>query len=249
MEIIEKTLNADRDVKLTAYLQTESKELPFIKSRPAVLILPGGGYEYCSYREAEPIALQYLAAGYQAFVLEYSIRPKAKWPDPLKDYEEAMQLIRAEADRLNLIKDKIAVIGFSAGGHLAAAAATIANNKPNACILGYPVIKGETVERYLANAPDLVEAVDKNTAPCFVFASRDDQVVGIENSIDFLRALVNYDIPFESHIYSFAPHGFSIAHKSVLWPDNEVNSRVESWVQDSIAWLKEIFGDFPDFKI
>lgn len=249
MQVEEIVLNEKRNVKLSSYVLSESDELDYIGKRPAVLILPGGGYEFCSARGAEPVALQYLACGYQAFVLEYSVKADAAWPNPLEDYEQAMDYIRTNADELNVFKNRIAVIGFSAGGHLAASAATLAENKPDACILVYAVTKGFTVDKYNHDAPDTVSAVDEDTPPCFVVASRNDPVVSIDNSIDFISALAKHDVPFESHLYSLAPHGFSVAKSTVLVPDTKINNRVKQWVPDSIEWLKEIFGDFGSFEL
>ena len=176
-------LNEERNVELTAYIQNVGGEFNNITKRPAVLVLPGGGYKFCSAREAELIALEYLKEGYQAFVLKYSVGKNATWPNPLNDYEKAMQLIRDRAQEWNIYEDKIAVVGFSAGGHLAACAATMAQNRPNAAILGYPVINGKTVRTCEKTAPDVLQSVDENTCPCFVFATRTDGVVPVENTV------------------------------------------------------------------
>lgn len=239
-------LNAQRNVTLTAYLQDVGGEFSNISKRPAILVLPGGGYSMCSEREADPVALAYLQAGYQAFVLRYSLGKYAVWPNPLNDYEQAMELLRSKAEEWNLYPDKVAVIGFSAGGHLAAAAATMARNKPCAAILGYPVVEGDTVHPYQPTAPDVVAAVDSGTAPCFVFASRTDNIVPISNTLKFTSALAENGISFESHIYAFGPHGFSTGNSSVVTPDTKMCDRVPNWVSDSIHWLKDMMGDFTD---
>ena len=96
----------------------------------------------CSDREADPVALAFMKAGYQAFVLRYSTGKHRAWPNPLEDYEQAMDLIKEKAEVWHLDADRIAAIGFSAGGHLCACAATIAKNKPAAAILVYPDFKG-----------------------------------------------------------------------------------------------------------
>ncbi|NLJ89439.1 MAG: alpha/beta hydrolase [Clostridiales bacterium] len=239
-------LNEERNVTLTSYIQPVGGKFDNISKRPAIIVIPGGAYQYCSDREAEPVAFAYLKAGYNVFILRYSVGVHATWPNPLSDYEQAMELIRSRADEWNIYKDKIAVIGFSAGGHLAASAATMSKNRPNAAILGYAV----TLE-YLAKicehtAPDLVSAVDKDTCPCFLFSTRTDRTVPIENTTKFISALVEHNIAFESHIYSFGPHGFSIGDSSVLKQDVEISNRAKNWVSDSIEWLKEVFGDFGD---
>lgn len=246
MKMEQLTLNKERNVTLTCYLQDVSGEFPNIVKRPAVLVLPGGGYQICSDREADPIALSYAQAGFQAFILRYSLKEKAVWPNPLEDYEQAMELIRGNAELWKLYADKVAVIGFSAGGHLAAAAATMARNKPNAAILGYAVTEEAIAKACLPTAPDLVSKVDPHTCPCFLFATRTDNVVPISNTIHFTDALDRNGIMFESHIYAYGPHGFSTGDSSVLTPDICLNSRASRWVSDSVSWLRELFGDFGD---
>ena len=239
-------LNKERQVTLSAYLQPVGGEFENIVRRPAVLVLPGGGYQYCSDREAEPVAMEYLRAGYQAFVLRYSLKKNAVWPNPLEDYEQAMALIREKAEEWNLYPDKIAVVGFSAGGHLAAYAATMSKNRPNAAILGYPVIVEENAHIWEKTAPDAAKAVDNNTCPCFVFASRDDVLVPVENTLQFTTALAEHRISFESHIYAYGPHGFSTADDSILSPGTRICNRAFRWVSDSLEWLKDVFGSFAD---
>lgn len=237
-------LNKERNVTLTAYLQPAGGEFFNIPKRPAILVLPGGGYTMCSDREADPVALPYLAAGYQVFILRYGVGRNAIWPAPLEDYENAMKLIRSNAETWALYTDKIAVIGFSAGGHLAGCAATMAQNKPDAAILGYAAVEGKTIQAYHPTAPDVISAVDDDTCPCFVFSSRTDNMVPVRNSVKFIQALTEHDISYECHIYGHGPHGFSTCNSSSQTPGVPFCSRIPHWVEDSIAWLKDIFGDF-----
>lgn len=235
-------LNKERNVTLTAYLLDCGEGYNGVSRRPAVLVLPGGGYQMCSEREADPVALTYARAGYQTFILRYSVQQDSIWPNPLSDYEQAMELIRSNADLWNLFANKIAVIGFSAGGHLAAAAATLSKNRPNAAILGYAVT-GENVKGCNPSAPDTIHAVDEKTPPCFVFATRTDNLVPINNSIDFTRALSDQGIAFESHIYAYGPHGFTTCDSTIqdVRPTT-LCRRVANWVDDSIGWLEDVFG-------
>ena len=242
-------LNEKRNVTLTAYIQPVGGKFINIIKRPALIVLPGGGYKYCSDREADPVAFEYLKAGYQVFILRYSVKENALWPNPLSDYEKAMELIRDNSNEWNIYEDKIGVIGFSAGGHLAAAAATLSKNRPNAAILGYALTIGKSAKEWEKTAPDVVSAVDKDTCPCFLFATRTDDVVPIENSIKFMNALDENGISFESHIYSFGPHGFSTCDSSVMKQGVEITNRAKNWVNDSIEWLKEVFGDFGEGKM
>ena len=199
----------------------------------------------CSDREADPIAFPYLQAGYQAFILRYSVGKDSVWPNPMNDYEEAMELIREKSEEWHVLTDKIAVIGFSAGGHLAGCAATMSKNRPNAAILGYPVIDGDCARGYQSTAPDVIAAVDEHTCPCFIFATRTDNVVPVENTVHMIDALTKAEIAYEAHIYSNGPHGFSTCDSSVQ-DVTQLCNRVPHWVADSIEWLKDVLGDFGD---
>lgn len=233
-------LNRERNVTLTALIQPVGGEYDQIERRPAVLVIPGGGYHFCSDREAEPVALAYLKAGYQAFVLRYSLNEQAAWPHPLDDYEQAMALIRENAEAWHVAEDRVAVIGFSAGGHLAACAATMSKHRPNAAILGYPVIDGACATDYLPSAPDVIEHVDGDTCPCFIFATRTDNLVPVSNTVHMVAALCVNDVAFESHIYSNGKHGLSTGDASI---EGEVfSARYTRWVEDSIAWLADVMG-------
>lgn len=158
-------LNEERKVSLTAYVQDVGGEFGFHK-RPAMLILPGGGYSMCSDREADPVAMLYLKAGYQTFILRYTVKEHGAWPNPLNDYEEAMELIQTRAEEWHVQKDKIAVVGFSAGGHLAACAATVAKHRPAAAVLVYPAILKEIVDACQPGMPYPAEHVSQETPPC-----------------------------------------------------------------------------------
>ena len=98
-------LNEERHVSLTAYLQPVGGEFAGLSQRPAVLIIPGGGYHFCSDREADPVAFPYLKAGYHAFILRYSLNEQAVWPNPLSDYEQAMELV-AQSNRIMQMLDE-----------------------------------------------------------------------------------------------------------------------------------------------
>lgn len=237
-------LNQERNVTLTTFIQPVEGEFRYIKKRPAILVIPGGGYRMCSDREAEVVALEYLRAGYQAFVLRYSLKKNAVWPNPLDDYDQAMALIRSKAEEWFIYEDKVAVVGFSAGGHLASAAATMAKNRPNAAILGYAVTTEISAHMCSPTAPSTWDKVDGNTCPCFLFSARTDNIVPITNSLQFMNALDQAGIAFESHIYSHGPHGYSTGNTAVQAPDTVICNRAAKWVEDSIEWLKDMLGDF-----
>lgn len=239
--IIEKIVfDEEKNTSLTAYVQEVGGEYRHVTKRPGILIIPGGAYQYCSDREGEPVAFEYLKAGFQAFVLRYTVR--TEWPEPLEDYEKAMETIQNRAEEWNLYADKIAVIGFSAGGHLAACAVTMAKNKPAAGILGYAAI--DCKDKILKNAPNALEYVDGKTAPCFLFATRTDQLVSCRNTIDFSRALADHGVCFESHIYSYGPHGLVTGDQSIEDSKIQRPESYQHWVQDSVNFLRDVLGCF-----
>ena len=240
-------LNEERNVTLTAYTMPVGGKFSYIRKRPAILVLPGGGYQYCSQREADPVAFGFLKAGYQAFVLNYSVGKHCTWPNPLTDVEQALELIRSRED-WNVYPDKVAVIGFSAGGHLSAAAATMAKVRPNAAIIGYGAT-GTDVTGCNPTAPDTTVQVDRDTPPCFVFATCSDDVVPVQNSIDFCRALADQKISFETHIYAYGPHGFSTGDSSVQEQWTPICSRTPHWMEDSIGFLRDVMGDFGENRM
>ena len=232
-------LNEERNVTLTAYLQEVDGEFGFSK-RPAMLVIPGGGYAMCSDREADPVALAYLKAGYQAFVLRYTVTSKGGWPYPLNDYEQVMVLIEENAEAWHIDAKRIAVVGFSAGGHLAACAATIAQHKPAAAVLVYPAILKDIVDMCQPGMPYPHEHVTPQTCPCFLAAARDDRTVDIKNALMMELALADKGVAFESHIYSYGGHGFSTAEDWIN--TNSVCPRLPDWVSYSIGWLGEVMG-------
>ena len=131
---------------LTVYLRDCCERMPNVLDRPLVLVVPGGGYTHVSAREGDPVALQFAAAGYHTAVLDYAICEKAKDYMPLRQLAEAIGLVRQHAAQWHILPEKIAVCGFSAGGHLALSSAVLdipgeaAQPRPNAVILGYPVV-------------------------------------------------------------------------------------------------------------
>lgn len=233
----------ERNVSVTAYIQAAPDSVSLV-NRPAILILPGGGYEFCSDREGEAVAGPFLQAGYQVFILHYSVQKYATWPHPLEDYEHAMELIRGNSEKWSIHKEKVAVIGFSAGGHLAACAATMAKNRPNAVLLGYALTKEQDIRAYNATMPDAVSAVTPDTPPCFLFSSVADHVVSVDNSLCFMHALAENHVAFECHIYAYGPHGFSTGDPAINYSRYRHCDRIPHWVEDGIGWLKDLFGSF-----
>lgn len=244
MKIEKIILNEERNVSLTAYIPDVSDEMPNMKIKAGVLVLPGGGYFYCSDREAEPIAFEFMAKGYNVFVLRYSLKEDSAFPTPLNDAIEALGFIKNKAVEWHTNPDKIAVCGFSAGGHLAAALSTMSDIKPNACILGYPCIL-EKIGHILANPiPGLEKYVTAQTPPTFIAAAADDDIVPIENSLEYAKALGENNVPYEMHIFSRGGHGFSTSTSVVTIPErSEFVKNTRIWMGMCLTWLEDIFKD------
>ncbi len=235
-------LNEERNVSLCVYIPDISDEMPNAKVKPGVLVFPGGGYSFCSDREAEPVAFEFMAKGYNVFILRYSLKENSKFPTPLNDAIEALNLIREKSTKWCTDPEKIAVCGFSAGGHLAAALATMSDVKPNACILGYPCIL-ESTANVLANpVPSLEKFVTSETPPTFIISAADDTCVPIENSIEYAKALNEHNVPFEMHIFNRGGHGFSTSSDIVTVPENrDFVKNTKVWVNLCLNWLDTTF--------
>lgn len=231
-------------VTLTAYIPDYSQEMAYLDKRKAILVIPGGGYYMCSDREAEPVAFAFMGKGYAAFILRYSLKENSAFPRPLDDATEAMRIIRENAEKWRIDPDKIAAIGFSAGGHLCAALSTMSDERPNAQILGYPCIL-EKIGKILAEPiPGVDTEVDEKTPPAFIFASAEDDCVPVANSLKYAESLDANKIPFEMHIFAKGWHGFSVADSTVYGKKEEVeyNEDCAAWFDLCIGWLNKIFN-------
>ncbi len=232
------------NARLTCYLQDKSKAMPNTDVRPAALIFPGGGYQYCSDREAEPVALAYMAEGFNAFVLRYTTGMDCPLDKSLQDAQAALAYLRQNAADLRIDPHKIAAIGFSAGGHLAAALGTQSESKPDAMVLGYAVTLGATwAPMGRPDEPDLGTLVSDSTPPAFIFATQGDSLVPVKNSLVFADALADHDIPFCLHVFQTGEHGLSLARPCTSNGDQtKVNAEVAHWLPMSIQFLQDIWG-------
>ena len=243
--------------KLTVFLRDSVAAMPAARQRPVVLVVPGGGYEHLSPREADPVALQFLAAGYHAAVLSYSVGEAARDDRPLRQLHEAMKLLRTHAEEWNILPDRLAVCGFSAGGHLALSGAVrdlpgvAVQERPNAVILGYPVITaGEFAhrgsfmqltgsgERTAWQTFGLEDRITPETPPVFVWHTVEDGSVPVENTLLLLNALQQAKVPWEAHLFEKGPHGTSISTAEV----NAAEPHRHHWVELAVEWLNETFA-------
>ncbi len=254
-----------KDPTLDLYLPYNMPEMKREKDkRPCLLICPGGGYGFCSERESEPIALHFLTEGFNVFVLRYSVAPY-RFPSQLREVAASLELINRFSDLWNCDTKKIAIMGFSAGGHLAAHYSTMydckevrevfpESKKVNATILGYPVITADPKYRHegsfvnlLGHKPQNAEEenyfscncqVTEKTSPAFLWHTAEDTCVPSMNSLLYAKALAEKNVPFELHIYPYGGHGLSTCDKQTNFKVSEITEYNKDWLSKAKKWLK-----------
>ena len=233
--------------------------------RPAVIVVPGGGYHFVSRREAEPVASYFYAAGYQVFMLEYLCRPQGvSYPEQLLELSCAMDYVKRNAQEFFVNKDEVFVVGFSAGGHLVA---DLCNEyaevpslygdkldcKPTGAALCYPVTESNsgTFENLTFNLSDeqraelktkldLSSRVTSATPPTFIWTTAEDDLVPAHNSLYYALALDKAKVPFELHVYPHGRHGLATGMR-------EINEREEPCLNDVCHWLGDCARFFRFF--
>ncbi len=245
------------DVTLTSYIADSAPELNYTR-RPAIVVFPGGGYTHLSPREAEPVAMQFFAAGFQAFVLRYSIGEHAKFPNALVDASMAVAHVRENADRYNVDPERVFVVGFSAGGHLAATLGTMydtphaafpgmkpGSNRPSGMILSYAPtsVRTEKIANSFKRTLQVSEEelaqyspenlVNAQTPPAYIWHTATDPVVPVEHAIYMASALAAAGVPFEVHVFPKGPHGIALATAQTC------NGRDDMIVPDAAQWIRE----------
>lgn len=221
---------------MTAYLPAENP------TKSAVIICPGGGYAHLSMeKEGSDVAKWMNAHGVAGFVLKYRLGMKYHHPAELMDAQRAIRTVRAQAASMGIAPDHIGIMGFSAGGHLAASAATLydllpqpadadaidkESARPDFAILAYPVITmdpsfahmgsrlnllGKDPDQALQDQLSPEKHVTKQTPPTFLFTTTDDGTVPVMNSVAFYSALVANKVSAELHIFQHGPHGVGLA--------------------------------------
>lgn len=223
---------------LTCWHTATPAKLGVRRRRPALLILPGGAYAYCSQRESEPVALRFAAMGYAVFALAYSCAP-ITYPTALREAAMAMRYIRTHAEEYEADPQHVAALGFSAGGHLCGTLGTLYDApelgdigpaeqlRPDALVLCYPVAvsHGRTHAESFANLCggdaalaarlSLDALVRPDMPPVFLWHTRDDEAVPCRNSLALALALEAAGVDFALHIYRHGPHGLSTADAAV----------------------------------
>lgn len=265
MIFVNEILDKNTGAVLTGYLREPSVEMPAYGKRPAVVVIPGGGYCMVSDREKDPVVIDFLQKGYHVFSLKYSVGEHARNAGPFIEAARAINMIRTNAEEWNIIPDKIAVCGFSAGGHLAGSLGILSGQKefyektgltteqirPNAQILAYPVISsGEYAHRgsfemltgckedcELAQKYSLERYITPEVPPTFVWHAVDDGAVPVENSLMLIQELQKNKVKYEAHFFTKGGHGASICTKEVGNPDKHK----AHWMELATEWLSDIF--------
>ncbi|GGN92830.1 alpha/beta hydrolase [Saccharibacillus kuerlensis] len=226
-------------------------------NRAAVIVCPGGGYEFRADHEGEPIALWLNTLGISAFVLRYRVAPY-RYPNALSDVKRAVRTVRHRAPEFGIDPQRIGVLGFSAGGHLASTAGTLydagmpeaadpierGSSRPDLLMLCYPVITlhepythaGSRIALLGADASsEQIEAlcsernVTSDTPPTFLWHTSEDGLVPVENSLLFASALGRSGVPFDLHVYALGGHGMGMA---------EGDNHVRRWTEECASWLR-----------
>ena len=254
---------------LYTYFLDSSIEMRPDEKRPVILMCPGGGYEMTSDREAEPMAMQFLAMGYHVAILRYSVCP-VRYPAALLQVAESVLYLKEHADEYHIDPEKIVVQGCSAGGHLAANYG-IAWNSPfltklmgmendpeRLCVAGlllcYPVItSGEKAheesfrnllgEQYEEKKEELSleNQVTPDTPPTFLWHTATDETVPVENSLYFFQACLQQGVSAELHIYPVGGHGLSLANEETCRANGiGVQKECQSWIGLAQTWVEEI---------
>lgn len=225
----------------------------------AVLVLPGGGYNHRAFHEGDPVAEEFNRLGYHAFVLQYRVKPSTA-PAPQMDVTRALKIIRANAEKWFVQPDKIAVCGFSAGGHLAACAGMLGGDYPveqgdeadsfsgtaDAMILCYSVLSLNWVfERGHTSDPtnpyhtadgkpiEFARLVNDSTPPAYVWHTASDAAVPWTCSVDFARKMWECGRPCELHVFPDVPHGRGLG---LGFPD------LVRWASESAGFLQHHCG-------
>ena len=244
------------DVFLDQYLHEPYREMgqkgdEYPEKRPAMLVIPGGGYSNVSKREGEPVALEFFCRGYETFVLNYSLKEAIRHSRPEEEGHRALMHI---ASLPSVDAARIAVIGFSAGGHVAACLANHAESLGHlglikALVLCYPVI---TMDEHFAHKgsrekitgldPELLEyySLEKNIPEeypaVFIWTTAADELVPAENSIHFFSALREKGHTAELHIYPEGMHGLALAT-----PETGITERrVSHWIEEAFRFLDAV---------
>ena len=259
MKMIHIPIPGHEEATLEGYILDCDISLGQDYNRPAVVVCPGGGYAYCCPREAEPVALRYAAQGFHAFILRYSTGWDAADFSPLKEVSWVIGHLRENATNWHIDPNKIAVCGFSAGGHLALASGLLGENKPNAMILGYPAVNIPNYSsvnfmlQLLTGRKEVTDAdaayfslenhITKTSPPVFLAATAEDMLTAY-GALPVAQAYSKLGLGYELHIFQHGPHGYALAEEtSADGSSRYLNPAFSQWHGLSVLWLRRIFGE------
>ncbi|MCI6422762.1 MAG: alpha/beta hydrolase [Blautia sp.] len=254
------------DTRLTTYILDAYEEQDPGLKRPLVLVCPGGAYRFTADREAEMIALQFNSMGYHSAVLRYSCAP-AVFPTALTEVAASIKMIKEQSENWHVDTEKIFVMGFSAGGHLAASYGVFWNRsfvaeavgcsteflKIAGMILCYPVLTSKEEYTHLESIHNLLgedyeakkeemaleNQVGLHTPPAFLWHTFADDAVPFQNSLFFVEAMGKAGVSAEYHLYPEGPHGLSLADESLVRPDGSgIQKECQSWMPLLKTWLR-----------
>jgi acetyl esterase/lipase len=248
-----------RGAQLVIYARDNSSEMDANRIYPTVLICPGGAYGFLSDREAEPVALALLAEGFTAAVLRYGVSGD-RHPTQLHQASAAMAYLRENAEQYHVDPQHCFVMGFSAGGHLAAMLGTLWHEtpegetaRPNGMVLSYAVLSsGEYAnngsfsnlcgdDAALKARLSLENRVDERTSPAFLWQTATDSSVPSMNSLLMAQSLAKQGIPYALHVFPKGVHGLSLATEITLnpnWPAC-LEPSAQQWFPLATQWMKD----------
>lgn len=255
------------DAIITTYCPDNFKEFSIGKKRKTIIILPGGAYQFISEREGEPIALQFMSEDYNAFVLSYSLN--VDYDTLLKEVFATILFVRKNAEKYNVDINHIAVLGFSAGGHLAALSGLHHQDERylkffnveasklliNALVLSYPVISMEEAYTHLQtrknitkdnqalyNSLSIEKNVTKNYPVTFIWTTAEDKDVNPLNSVLLVESLLKVGVHVEFHLYPRGRHGLALANDITPFINESASyEEVSTWFNHLLKFFNLYF--------
>ena len=263
---LNKEYNLNTDAKIEIMVPFNNDQILREKGK-AIVIVPGGGYEFVSIREGDPVAISYMQEGFITIVLTYTV--KRPYPTPMYELGCAIDYLRKNCDKYYIDKDKISIIGFSAGGHLVSSFGYLykhpdfigktklnpENIKPNCIISSYPVITmseyTHEITRSVITGNDeslrpllsVEHNIDSTYPPTFVWTTMEDTCVPYQNSMLFVEALKKNNVEHDFFLYPYLNHGLSIITPALHSEEvlkNPKMQEVSQWFDKSVSFIEKV---------
>ncbi|MDT6981084.1 alpha/beta hydrolase [Levilactobacillus zymae] len=262
MQIVKQALAENSQAYLQGYLRQDDPTATY----PAIIIVPGGSYTHIPEQQAEDLALAWSAKGYQAFFLRYSFVAEKQplLPAPVIELAQSVATLRRHAHEWQLQPERLVIAGFSVGGHIVAlfndhwasaelnqqAHTTPAEIRPQAIILGYPVITPTagfpsdpaTLAQW-TNDPASIAAdqlVTDQNVPTFIWVTASDPLVPVQNALAYAQASIAHGVDTELHVFHHGPHGLALANQVTAWKPGTNLPHVAHWVTLATEWLADL---------